>query len=171
MEKLNNPTTGTQQHIPTLATMHRSACSLVHSETRKEFRLCGTEIGATMSMFVLSLPSSDDIDELRNILSKKFSVLQHSNKSAMNLIMLQENKAATAPGSSSQSYLNVRLKPSDDGDTKKYIAFFEFSSSARHPTGGIHKDLKPLADELAAKYGREAVTTNDIYEFMCSVRA
>ena len=170
MEKLNHPTSGTQQHIPTLATMYRSACSLVLSEARKELRPCGTGIGATMAIFILSLPSSVDVDNLQNLLSGKFSVIQASNKTAMNFILLQENKAATAPGSSSQSYLNVKLKPSDGGDTKKYIAFLEFSNSARHPVGGVQGILKPLADELAAKYGNDAVI-NDVYEFMCSVRA
>ena len=123
-----------------------------------------------MAMFVLSLPSCDDIDELRNLLSKQFSILQHSNKTAMNFIMLQESKAATAPGSSSQSYLNVKLKSSDDGDTKKCIAFLEFSGSARYPAAGVQGILKPLVDDLAAKYGNDAVT-NDVYEFMCSVRS
>ena len=171
MEKLNNPTLGTQQHIPTLATMQRSACSLVHSEARRELQPCGTGIGATMAMLVLSLPSSENIDDVRVLLSKKFSVLQHSSMTAMNLIVLQEDKATTDPGSSSQSYLNVKLKPSDDGDIKKCFALLEFSTSVRHPVGGVQRILKPLWGELATSYGKDAITAYDVYEVMCSVRA
>ena len=120
MEKLNNPTEGTKQHIPTLATMQRSACKLVYSEARQDLRLCGTGLGATAAMFVLSLPASDETTgDLKGVLSKAFSAMQSSSKSAMNLIILEEDKAATEPGSSTRSYLDVKLIPTDEGGRKK----------------------------------------------------
>ena len=123
-----------------------------------------------MAMFVLSLPSSEDVGDLRALLSKNFSVLQLSSKMAMNLIVLHEDKAATDPGSSSQSYLNVKLTPRDDGNTKKCIALLEFSGSARHPAVDIQRSLEPLVNELADSYGSDVLTAYDIYEFICSVR-
>lgn len=172
MEKLNNPTKGTEQHIPTLATMQRSACRLVHSETRQELQSCGTGVGATLAMVVLSLPSSHGyVGTAQDLLTKHFSEMQQSNKSAMNLIILEEDVAATEPGSSSQSYLNVKLKPKDSGDRKKLIILFEFSSPARVFDGHVEKSVTPLVDDLVAQNRKTEVESFDVYEFMCSVRA
>jgi hypothetical protein len=172
MEKLNNPTEGTTQHIPTLATMQRSACKLVYSEARQDLRSCGTGLGATAAMFVLSLPASEETScALQGVLSKAFSAMQSSSKSVMNLIILEEDKVATEPGSSSQSYLNVKLKPTDEGGRKKWVVLFEFSTTTRQPVGGIEKILKPVVDELSVAYGKPGEMTFDVYEFLCSVRA
>lgn len=171
MEKLNNPTLGTQQHIPTLATMQRSACDLVYSESRSELRVCGTGLGATMAMLVLSTKSDDRVDDrLQEYMSKSFSSLQSSNQNAMNLVILKENKAATEPGSSSQSYLNVKLKPRDEGDLMKWIVLFEFACSVRQPDIDVQKTLQPFIDDLGS-VAKVETTNLDVYEFMCSVRS
>lgn len=172
MEKLNDPTEGTKRHIPTLAAMQRSACKLVHSEVRQGLQSCNTGVGATMAMFVLSLPPKNETaGTLQSLLSKAFSAMQKSNKNAMNLIILQEDKEATGPGSSSQSYLNVKLRPTNQGGLVKWIILFEFSTTSRQPLGGIQEILKPVVDELSLAYGKSGEMTFDVYEFMCSVRA
>lgn len=172
MEKLNNPTEGTKTQIPTLATMQRSACRLVYSEARQDLRSCGTGLGATAAVFVLSLPASEETSGvLQGVLSNAFSAMQSSSKSAMNLIILEEDKAATEPGSSSQSYSNVKLKPTDERGRKKWIILFEFSTTTRQPVGGIDKILKPVVNELSVAYGKSGEMTFNVYEFLCSVRA
>jgi hypothetical protein len=123
-------------------------------------------------VFVLSLPANDETSgALQEVLSKAFSAMQSSSKSTMNLIMLEEDKAATEPGSSSQSYSNVKLKPTNEGGRKKWIILFEFSTTTRQPVGGIEKILKPVVNELSVAYGKPSEMTFDVYEFLCSVRA
>lgn len=172
MEKLNNPTPGTEKHIPTLATMQRSGCRLVYSEVRQDLLSCTTGLGATAAVFVLSLPPGDELPSaLQDLFSNAFVAMQSSIESVMNLIILEEDKAATEPGSSSQSYLNVRLKPASEGGLKKWIVLFEFSSTVGQPLGGIWRFLKPVFDELSHAYGKVGTITLDVYEFMCSVRS
>lgn len=123
-------------------------------------------------MLVLSLPPNDETTSaLQNLLSKAFSTMQSSDKNAMNVILLEEDKAATEPGSSSQSYLNVKLKPTNESGLKKWIVLFEFSTAARHPTGSIEKTIKPVVDELSTAYGKLGGIASNVYEFLCSVRA
>ena len=167
MEKLNNPTPDTQQHIPTLATMQRSACNVIRSEVRQDIRELGTGLGATVGMFVLSLPPTDVTgDAMRGLLSNAFSAVQKSNKMALATTILREDRAATEPGSSSQSYLNVKLKPSDEGATVKWIILVEFSSTARQPLGVVQEILKPVVDELSLAYGELGKLTFEVYEFI-----
>ena len=172
MDKLNDPTQSTEKHLPTLATMHRSACKLVHSEVRQDLSPCRTGLGATMAMFVLSLPPGDETSNtLTELLSKAFSVMQQTNKNVMGLNILGEDLAATEPGSSTQSYLNTKLKPTDRSELVKWVILFEFSTTASQPLGGVEKVLKPVVDELSLAYGQLGELTSDIFEFMCSVRA
>ena len=104
MEKLDNPTQGTKKHIPTLATMHRSACQVVCSQMRHELMTCGHGVGAAMVMLVLSLSSDDaNVDTVPEFATNNFSKLQRSNKSLMAFHVLREDRAATEPGSASQS--------------------------------------------------------------------
>ena len=154
MEKLNNPTPSTEKHLPTLAAMQRPACRVAHSEVRHDLRTCGTGVGGTMAMFVLSLPPDDTTaSTLRRLLSKAFRTTQRTNKSAMTLNILQEDRAATEPGSSSQSYLNVNIKPTTNASMVKWVMLFEFPSTARQAVDGVQKMLNPVMNELSLTYG------------------
>jgi hypothetical protein len=167
MEKLNNPTKGTQQHVPTLATMQRSACKVVYSEVRRDLRTCSTGLSGTVAMFVLEVPPRMKMERgLQVSLPEAFAKIQNSDKTAMNLIILEEDKNATEPGSSSQSYQNVKLQPDKYG-IKKWIVLLEFSSPAGLLRQSIETSLKPLKVELENLGG----VTCDVYEFICSVRA
>jgi hypothetical protein len=172
MDKLNNPTPGTKEHISTLVTMSRSACELIHADVRQDLKTLASGIGATVAMFVLSLPARDEIAHaLRDLLSKAFTNMQQDDRTAMSLNLLRENRAATEPGSSSQSYINVNLTPSKESDTVKWIILFEFSAALRQPMGGVDKVLKPVVDELSKAYGQKGVIDIDTYSFICGVSA
>ena len=166
MDKLNNPTKGTQQHVPTLATMQRSACKLVHSEVRHDLRTCSTGLAGTVAMFVLEvLPGTKMERGIPERLTEAFVKIQASDKTAMNLIILEEDKNATEPGSSSQSYQKVNMQPNQHG-LKKWIVLLEFSGPAGLLSRSIETSLQPVKFELENLGG----VTCDVYEFICSVR-
>ena len=168
MEKLNHPTKGTQQHVPTLATMQRSACRVVHSEVRQDLRTCHTGLGGTVAMFVLEVPPKRMETErsLQELLRKPFLKMQSEDKTAMNLIILEEDRKATEPGSSSQSYSNADRKANEDG-IEKWILLLEFSSPAGLLGASFKTSLQAVKDELQTLGGMSC----NVYEFVCSVRA
>ena len=168
MEKLNNPTKGTQQHVPTLATMQRSACRVVHSEVRQDLRTCHTGLGGTVAMFVLKFPPKwmETERSLQELLREPFLKMQSEDKTAMNLIILEEDREATEPGSSSESYSNAKRMATQDG-IEKWIVLLEFSSPARLLGSRIQTSLQAVKDELQRLGG----VSCDVYEFVCSARA
>ncbi|KAK5170270.1 uncharacterized protein LTR77_004856 [Saxophila tyrrhenica] len=162
MDKLNNPTAGTKQHIPTLATMQRAACRLVYSETRSELRSIRSGGGCALAMSVVSLPPDDQAgNKLPAELSPAFKEME-SDRSVMALHLFREDVAATAPGSQSQSYIYGNLQQNQRVETVKWIVLVEFSQP-----GGSQTALRPIIDILS-RLTDERVAAFDMYDFMCS---
>ena len=117
-------------------------------------------------MFVLEVQPGTEME--RSVparLTEAFAKIQDSDKTAMNLIILEEDKKATEPGSSSQSYQKVNLQPKQHG-LKKWIVLLEFSGPAGLLGRSIEASLQPVKFELENLGG----VTCDVYEFTCSVR-
>ncbi|KAK3717659.1 hypothetical protein LTR37_005726 [Vermiconidia calcicola] len=169
MKKLDNPTKGTRQHIPTLATMQRSACDIVHSEVRRDLaESCLTGLGATIAMVVLMLPpdGGQTATTLRDILSRRFVTIQETNKSAMALSLLQEDPSATQPGSQSQSYDGAAFQrtPHND-DLVKWIILLEFSTTRSTENLGT---VTSLVDYISSILPQPSRTELNVYGFLCS---
>ncbi len=174
MEKLNNPTPGTKQHLPTLATMNRAACQLVHSESRIHLNGCMSGLGATVALLVLSLPAGlETVNIWQGFIFDAFDKMQKSDKSIMSLHLVREDAAATQPGSTSQSYINSNLKSSEDRGIIRWVMLLEFSRRWDATHEGVRDVLKPVIDELSGASEAQKDVTFDIhvYDLMCSVNS
>ena len=169
MKKLDNPTKGTRQHIPTLATMHRSACDIVHSEVRRDLaESCLTGLGATIAMVVLMLPPHGEqtATTLRDILSRRFVTIQETNKSAMSLSLLGENSEVTQPGSQSQSYDGAAFQPTHhDEKLVKWIILLEFSTTSSTKNLGTATSIVESISSILPQPSRIEL---NVYGFLCS---
>ena len=164
MEKLNNPTPGTEKNLPTLAAMQRAACLVVHSETRDELKACRTGSGGAVAMLIISLPT----DEMPELLTVAFRGLMNRTKNVMAWHLLCEDRAATAPGSASQSYINANLNRIPESDTVRWVILLELSV----PSESADKALNVLVDDLSRRYsehGEVVDITFDTYNMLCSV--
>lgn len=167
MDKLDHPTAGTRKHIPTLATMHRSACRIISHHTRPELQPCGWTVGSTIVMIIADFPDKDKVESWAESAISTISTQQSSEKSLMSCTILQEDPEYTAPGSSSQSYSNITLRKSDAGSVK-VIALVEFSNPVwlSHPVDGVVTSiLRTLAPQMSKQTEVDSVT----YKLMCSV--
>lgn len=129
MEKLNNPTPKTSRHLPTLTTMKRAACEIVHSQQRAEFGPSMTVSGATVWLLECTLPDDESAAHLHDLLKQQVPKWLESDTSLMSCSLLKESPEATAPGSSSQSYLNANLATNGRSAGVRCILFFECSRS------------------------------------------
>lgn len=166
MEKLNNPTTRTRHHIPTLATMHRSACEVFHFEGRPEFLPCRSYLGAGLAMIVCHLPHDNAIYELLDSMVQALSKLQTVNKDIVCFRILQENRAATEPGSSSQSYKDVKVGSNGNAEGTRCIVLVEFSSP---PYTDARTILEHLLSQLRSRSEENGGVTLNVYNLMCSL--
>ena len=171
LDKLNHPTVGTTHHLSTLAKMNRWACRVVDSQLRPELQTCVTGLGAAMVMILLSLPPNETGSGLQRLLVENFLQTQAKTKGLMGFNVLQEDKAATEPGSSTESYINASFKPSGASEMTKWIILSEFSVPARPPFGDVRQVLKPMVESLVLQYGPHLEMSYQEYEFMCSARA
>lgn len=154
MDKLNNPTAGTKKHIPTLAIMHRSACQVVGHQIRPELRSCGSTVGANVAMITVDLPDEAAVQSLSRSALDMFEECQTSDKALVSCSILQEDRAYTDPGSSSQSYSNITLKRTDAEGTKIIILIESsapawLSFSKRDIVGDIFDKVRSQALEPA----------------------
>ena len=169
MQKLNNPTQGTQQHIPTLATMSRSACSVELSLRRSELHTCSATMGVTMAMVVFSTTSdSNQAQHVCDSARHAFDSVVTQNKSLMAVHLLREDAAATEPGSASQSYANVKLKRNASIGVSKWICLWEFSSPNHSPFLNAHAALKDYKDEVSLSVLESAAIGVRTYSILCS---
>ena len=171
MEKLNNPTPGTKEHIPTLATMNRAACSVVHCEGRSELKDCRLTIGTTLAMIEVSVLPGDE--EVHNGLVSQSVAAFHTtldiSKYLMALSILKEDQKATEPGSSSQSYANVKLTEPSTNNLIRWFLLLEFSGPNRAPFVNPKALLEQFVSQLAQHYHDESSTAPEfeVYEFLC----
>lgn len=167
MKKLNNPTAGTRQHIPTLATMHRSACKIVGHQTRPELSSLGSTVGTTMVMIVAEFSDEKSVLSWAESAISTFATLQGHNKSLMSCSIAQEDPEYTEPGSSSQSYSNITLRRRDAGGVKA-IALVEFSTPM-WSSSSIHSVTKSLLDTLDSRASEQEEVHCTSFGLMCVV--
>lgn len=169
MDKLNNPTAGTKQHIPTLATMNRSACKFAGYRSRPGLGACGSAIGSTVGMISADLPNDQAVQAWVDTSLDTFANNEASNKALMSCAILQEDRAYTDPGSMSQSYSNITLQRSEDGGVKTII-LLDFSVPVCEKIQS-HNVVADLVDKLKSQL--EALESARIhcmtYDLMCVV--
>jgi hypothetical protein len=166
MEKLNNPTPGTKEHIPTLATMKRAACEVLLSQRREELMVLRTAVGASVAMADVSIAADVSGDAVASALSRHFGKLAQDNKNVMAVHLLREDKAATAPGSQSQSYVNGNLASDEDADAQRLVLLLEFSVPSR---GVLSK--KRMVDYCYSAFDEGGAGRNQLeltwYDLLC----
>ncbi len=163
MERLNNPTPGTQQYLPILSTMSRTACTIVHSEVRAELVGDWTLSSGLMGMLTMTAADEAAYVECLSRFRQSCSLwLQKYRPCIQSCTLLREDIGATAPGSASQSYLNANLKASTEAEGITIIVLFEFSGPDRaHPAF-----YDSVMDEA---YGRLSRQRNDLSETLRQV--
>lgn len=114
--------------------------------------------------------AGDSASSLLRTVADGFAALQKKSISLMTFHAMQEDRAATAPGSSTSSYANNPLRSNADEDSSKWLLFFEFSTPARSPVGNAKDLLTPLFNELEQQYNSKGKASMRLYDFMCSVR-
>lgn len=169
MEKLNSPTPKTSRHVPTLATMKRAACEVVYSQQRAEFGSKLTVSGATTWLMEFTLPDEESVAQIHTVLKQRVPEWLENDVSLMSCSLLKENAEATAPGSSSQSYLNANLE--SDGRTTgiRCVLLLECSRSAAQVMAS--NGLKIEEQVFATVHSREGVQApvSRIYSFLAGV--
>ena len=91
----------------------------------------------------------------------------------MGVNILKEDRAATAPGSSTQSYINQNLaiKQNMQANKMKWIALLEFSCPNRSPFGDVNTLLRSVINELTANFEQYGEITFQVYDSICSIRS
>lgn len=176
LAKLNDPTPGTANHMPVIASLERSACSVVYSTQRGEFaKLKIGPVGGTIAHIVFSFPelSKEKRQELDDwIVNTLAPAVLSSHHSILAFHALRPDEAAGKAGSLSKSYERVQFTqatPSGGGSQgrSKLILLVEFSytkstvmKKSRSPA------LKASLMEYLHALGAEN-EANQLYELLC----
>jgi hypothetical protein len=176
LAKLNDPTPGTAKSMPVIASLERSACSVVYSAQRGEFaKLKIGPVGGTIVHIVFSFPelSKEKRQELDNwIVNQLAPAVLSSHHSILSFHALRPNEAAGKAGSSSKSYERVQFThapPSGGGSQgrSKLILLVEFSYTK---STVMKKSRSPMLKASLMEYlhslGAEN-EANQLYELLC----
>ncbi|KAK6375871.1 uncharacterized protein PV06_01554 [Exophiala oligosperma] len=170
MEALNNPTPGTKQYMPVLASMNRSACNVLFSVARDEFDKCSTGVGATIAHIVFYPPRSA---EARTDLGKWIQAVGWPSlaafPSSLALHLLEHDDEATKSGSSTKSYDEVRFQADDSKqDQSRWMVIIEFAEPIGAPFGKASALTGTIVDKLD-EIGAEEMDVR-LYGLICAVR-
>lgn len=175
MAALNAPTPQTQQFMPTLAFMNRSACTILYSSARSEFagRL-GGGVGATAALVSFRLPPGPQACyRLRSWILDALLPVVFDYPLVLAFHLLERNDAASRAGSLSQSYEAVRFQESSNLGAAEahgqWIMLVEFAESLSAPFAK-HQDIvgSVIAPQLFAYTGVSQVDWQ-IYELVYAV--
>lgn len=176
LAKLDDPTPGTASNMPVIASLKRSACSVVYSVQRNEFAKCKSgPIGGTIAHIVLSFPelSQGKIKELDDWIARTLApAVLSSHHSVLSFHALRPNEAAGKAGSSSKSYEGVHFTPaSSNGDRaqggSKLILLIEFSYTK---STVMKKSRSPMLKASLVEYVKSLEAEfeeNQLYELLC----
>lgn len=177
MAKLNAPTPATQKWLPTLASMDRSACSVLYSVPRNEFKMQSNGVGGTIAQIVCTPPS--DAEKRRQALgwiSEHLApVFMSDYKTVLAVHLVEQDDEATRSGSSSKSYDAVRLSGNDadaaSGGHGRWIFLVEFAAAYSSPMAEkdrqvVHKLVETLRQGATHSF-REIWW--EIYQLICAV--
>lgn len=168
---LNGPTLGTSKWMPTLASMNRSACKVIHSVARKDFTSSqGGGVGSTIAHISFVPPSSSaDAQALQSFITGTLSssVLAHLTTLAFHLV--EQDDASTRSGSSSKSYQAVSFGKGDATATAgRWIVLVEFAALLRAPFSRTKAIVPDIVGQLKGKKKVEEVEVH-VYELVCAL--
>lgn len=168
LERLNDPTTRTSHHLPTLASMSRSACRVLHTVARPEFGVSGIgAAGATIAHIVFDPPPTKEArEETRNWITENLSPgAQLDHPSVLAFHLLEHDGTATRFGSSSQSYDGVPL----DDPLERWMIIIEFAEPIWAPFAQHPRVVQTVVDRLQHD-GRLSHVDWQIYQLICTAR-
>ena len=158
MHALNNPTDGTKEYMPILASMNRSACHVLLSVSRPEFSTCQRGgVGGTLARVDFPAPSSvqQRIDLVSWLETPGWELLlRFFRSSILAMHLLEHDDGASKSGSSTRSYDGVAFQASTSGsgadseDERKYILLMEFSDAYDAPFASYKEKCGELGDGL-----------------------
>lgn len=175
MAALNAPTPRTQRFMPTLASMNRSACTILHSKARSELAgYTGCGVGATTALVTFSPPTDPQAcDSLRSRIADVLvpSVFDYTVTQAFHL--LQHDDAASRAGSLSKSYEAVRFQESSGPTAAEsrdlWIILVEFAESPSAPFAKHRQIVGPvIVEQLRMQPGVGDIEWQ-VYKLVCTM--
>ncbi|KIX09713.1 uncharacterized protein Z518_00794 [Rhinocladiella mackenziei CBS 650.93] len=169
MAALNNPTPATKKFMPWLASMNRSACRVLFSDSRPEFaKSAGGGMGASIAHIVFQAPSSVELrEQLRSwIVETVWPTLSHHH-SPLALHLLEHDHEATQSGSSTKSYEEVRFQTSKSKNQCRWMILIEFAEPVGAPFAK-HRGLTENLVEQMEKFEMRDVETR-FYGLICAM--
>ncbi|KAF2797469.1 hypothetical protein K505DRAFT_322521 [Melanomma pulvis-pyrius CBS 109.77] len=176
MESLNSPTPNTEQFMPALAKMNRSACSIICSTSRMYHpRFARGLSGNWMASIVFIIPHSEPESEqvLNTRISDAFLPRAITLPGVSSFNLAREDDLTTQIGSTSKSYAGVQFEEGDKSarrDNKRYTALIEFSVPV------MPGDSKPsIVQNTVESFIEQIMTlgatgvTWDAYQLLCSM--
>lgn len=150
MSALNNPTPGTKQYMPVLASMNRSGCNVLFSVVRDEFNGCSTGGGATIAHIVFYPPQSAEArSDLRKWIQSVGWPSLSAFPSSLALHLLEHDDESTKSGSSTKSYDEVRFQADDSKQGQpRWMMIIEFTEPMGAPFGKASALTGTIVDKL-----------------------
>lgn len=163
MAKLNNPTAGTRQNLPTLARMNRAACRVLGTQRRAELRSYSSLVGGCVIMLETKLPVGEDFaSDATDRAGKWFERASAVDEALLSYHFLLEDQDATTLGSSTQSYHGVKLAGGKETGPGRMILLIE-------GTEALEQYMSVLDEILSEVDVRAVSTTKQLYQLLCSL--
>lgn len=169
MSALDNPTPGTAKYMPVMAASARSACNVLFSTGREEFKDSkGGGVGGTIVLICVQVPESEEKrQQLRDWITQTTWAKLAENPSSLALHLLEHNDKATNAGNSTSSYIGVNVPKSaqESGQHGKWIILVEFSEPKDAPFGVAGTIQDKMVEDL--KKSDVQVLESRLYGLLC----
>lgn len=173
MSALNNPTAGTAKCMPTMATMNRYACRVLHSAVRGDFSAQNSGFGGTIAHIVFTPPEQKE--NIRNSILDSKHIFGNAATFAVHLLEL--DTSATQAGSKSKSYESVRFQNRSTTEsitesasaTSRWIILVEFTEPLHAPFAQGPAVTKEIVQKLQAEGAQDIAWR--VYGMLCFVTA
>ncbi|EXJ60634.1 hypothetical protein A1O7_04787 [Cladophialophora yegresii CBS 114405] len=175
MHALNNPTVGTQKFMPVLASMNRSACTVLSSVSRPEFSQCQRGgVGGTLAHVLFEAPGSSEAREgLRTYLATEaWELILSFFPSVLAMHLLEHDEEASRSGNSTRSYDNVKFQAAAavagggggaDEQHRTWMLLVEFSDPFEAPFASYKEKCPGFSEGLGARGVDLSTLKEEIY--------
>ena len=170
LDALNSPTEGTIRNLP--SNMERSACEIMHTIARPEFRNCrGNGVGTTLAHLRFTPPSSQERREsLKRFIVNDLSPSEHQiYDSLIGFHLLEHNPVVTRAGNATSSYEDVGVNMASVDEERWDIAL-EFAEPMSAPFARHRSVIERVTKHLMdPDEGQVDDVYCRVYELVCAI--
>jgi hypothetical protein len=164
MSALNNPTPRTKANLPSIASMDRSACRVLHSVVREGF---GGAVGGSAIFAHFNVGGGQQRKDLQDWIIAQLTPTVIGKSGSLALHLVERDEKTTKTGSSSSSYDGIDLGGGSRREEQQtqWILLIE----AAWPPSSREASRKVVEEDLEGLKSRGAVDIHlDLYDLLCA---